>query len=457
MAFEITVPRLGWSMEEGTFVRWLKKDGDSVKPGEALFELEGEKAAQDIEAVDGGILRIPANAPGPGTTVAVGAIVGYLVAEGEAVPADSGGGAQSRSEPKAGPGIKLPGDQGPPVVMVQTAPPVAAPSVRRMAREMGVSLAQLVGSGPAGRITTADLSYGNTPRQIPHSVGKSTVASPRARRVARELGFDWTQIAGTGRGGRVRERDVRAHVDCGVPPIRSGVVSPTVAGRAIPLTRHRRTIADRMMSSQQNSAPVTLTTRVDATNLVSLRQQFKSAGGAVVPSYTDIVIKLVAMALARHQALTMQWAGDQIVVPQEISIGVAVDTDAGLVVPVLRDVPARSLIDLSAESGRLIALAREGRLKTADMQGGVFTVTNLGAYGIDAFTPIINSPESAILGLGRIRREPTVIESQMIPRDQLSLSLTFDHRIVDGAPAARFLQSVSQAIETPSAWLLQNG
>lgn len=454
MAFEITVPRLGWSMEEGTFVRWLKKDGDSVKPGEALFELEGEKAAQDIEAVDGGILRIPANSPAPGSTVAVGSIVGYLVAEGESLP--TGGAVQRAPEPTGATAVAERPAGTSAVATVQELPPVAAPSVRRMAREMGVSLDRLVGSGPAGRITAADLGSGQHSREIAPAEGKSTVASPRARRVAKELGLDWSQIAGSGRDGRVRERDVRANADRGMRSGREATASPTITGRAIPLTRHRRTIADRMMSSQQNSAPVTLTTRVDATNLVSLRQQFKAAGGAVVPSYTDIVIKLVAMALADHPSVMMQWAGDQLVAPQEIGIGVAVDTESGLLVPVLRDVPALSLVDLSTESSRLIALARDGRLKAGDMQGSVFTVTNLGAYGIDAFTPIINSPESAILGMGRIRREPTVVDNQIVPRDQLSLSLTFDHRVVDGAPAARFLQTVSQAIETPSAWLLRN-
>jgi len=456
MAFEITIPRLGWSMEEGTFVRWLKKDGDSVKPGEALFELEGEKAAQDIEAVDGGILRIPANAPKPGTTVAVGAIIGYLAAEGETVPSSGSVAGPKVVEPTTTASVAPATVDAPKAAAMDVAPPVAAPSVRRLARELGVSLSQLVGTGPAGRVTTADLN----PRQaasgtvIPQV--KSTIASPRARRVARELGLDWSHIAGTGRDGRVRERDVRANANTRALPARKPGGTPTVAGQAIPLTRPRRTIADRMLASQQNTAPVTLTTRVDATNLVSLRQQFKSAGGAVIPSYTDIVIKLVSMALADHPSLMMQWAGDQLVLPQEIGIGIAVDTDAGLLVPVVRNVPSLSLIDLSAASGQLIAQAREGRVKATDMQGGVFTVTNLGAFGIDAFTPIINSPETAILGMGRIRREPTVVDNLIVPRDQLSLSLTFDHRVVDGAPAARFLQAVSQAIETPSAWLLRN-
>ncbi len=440
MTFEISIPRLGWSMEEGTFVRWLKKDGDTVKPGEPLFELEGEKAAQDIEAVDGGVLRIPATAPKPGTVVAVGSIIGYLLAAGESGPTAVAPASASRLEAVE-------------PVVTEPAPP-AAPSVRRMARELGVSLASLAGSGPAGRITASDLKP-NVMTRPAAQVATSTVASPRARRVAKELGVSWDNIAGTGRNGRVREQDVRsasAKTAARQPQTHS---TGHLAGTAIPLTRHRRTTADRMSYSSQHTAPVTLTTRVDATNLVSLRQQFKSAGGNVVPSYTDIIIKLVSMALAEHPLLTAQWVGEQLTIPAVTNIGLAVDTEAGLLVPVIGDVTSLSLTEVTIESTRLIELARQGKLKAADMQDGVFTVTNLGAFGIDAFTPIINSPETAILGLGRIRREPSVVDNQIVPRDQMSVSLTFDHRIVDGAPAARFLQTLSQALETPAAWLLR--
>lgn len=442
MSFEITIPRLGWSMEEGTFVRWLKKDGDVIKPGDAVFELEGEKAAQDVEAVDGGVLRIPASAPQPGTVVAVGAVIGYLVADGEPIP-----GASTASPPQ----------QAAVTVVSATTPPAAAPSVRRMARELGLNLADVAGSGPAGRISAADLrparSAVTAPAIASSTIARSTTASPRARRVAKELGVDWTHLTGTGRDGRVRERDIRS-APPGTRPVVAG--SNAVRGSTVPVSRHRRTIADRMTYSRQNTAPVTLTTKIDATNLVSLRQQFKSAGGEVVPSYSDIVIKLAAMVLEQQPLMMAQWAGEQLVIPDQINIGMAVDTDAGLLVPVLGDVPSLSLLELSSASGRLIAAARAGQLKASDMQGGVFTVTNLGAFGIDAFTPIINCPESAILGLGRIRREPAVVDNQIIPRDQMSLSLTFDHRLIDGAPAARFLQTISQALEMPSAWLLRS-
>ena len=462
MAFEITIPRLGWSMEEGTFVRWLKQDGELVKPGDALFELEGEKAAQDIEAVDGGLLQIPPTAPAPGTVVPVGLVIGYLLATGETdptvtskaprtidsksksanVPPQTSPGASADSRPSAG--TNAPRDVA------------ASPSVRRMARERGISLSVLAENGLAGRILASDLNspaatavrtMGVPATGVKTAMAVSNVASPRARRVARELGIDWTQLSGTGRAGRVREQDVQnaaTSKPCGPVP-----------SQAATITRHRRTIADRMMHSHLGTAPVTLTTRIDATNLVGLRQQFKTAS-QVVPSYTDIVIKLIATLLPDHPLLMSQWSDDQIITPSSINIGIAVDTEAGLVVPVLRDVPAQSLLDVALTSSQLIARARQSQLKGTELQGGVFTVTNLGSFGIDAFTPILNSPESAILGLGRIRREPAVVGNRVVPRDQMTLSLTFDHRIVDGAPAARFLQSVAGAMEAPSAWLLKN-
>ena len=213
-----------------------------------------------------------------------------------------------------------------------------------------------------------------------------------------------------------------------------------------------------MVASRQQTVPVTLTTKGDATNLVNLREQFKSVGGATpIPSYQDIITKLVAEVLKRHPLLAGRWDEDAIVLTadDELHLGLAVDTEDGLLVPVIRNVGGLSLTELAGQSRRLADQARAGKLVAADMQGGVFTITNLGAFGIDAFTPIINLPETAILGLGAIRREPVVLDDgQIAARQQLTLSLTFDHRIVDGAPAARFLQDVVNALANPSAWLL---
>lgn len=405
MAHAIVVPRLGWSMEEGTFVRWLKRDGDTVCRGEALFELEGEKALQEIEAVDDGILRIPPDAPQAGSTVSVGKILGYLIAEGEPLP--------SRTE-RAGQESKASNEATP----------------------LAIDVKSDCESGP--RIAAMNSELPAEPRLN---------ISPRARRIADELGIDWTRLTGSGANGRIRERDVLAAANSGAR-----------RGSRLPISKRRRVIAERLVGSRQQTVPVTLTTRADATGIVNLREQFQSIDAtAVIPSYQDIITKLVAEVLVRHPLLAGRWDDDAIVLPSnhEIHIGMAVDTEDGLLVPVIRDVCRLSLIQLADYSRKLIHRARSGMLSTADLQGSVFTITNLGAYGIDAFTPTINYPEAAILGLGAIRREPVVLEDcQIVARYQLTLSLTFDHRIVDGAPAARFLQDLASAISSPSSWLL---
>ena len=443
MVHEITIPRLGWSMEEGVFSGWLKQDGDTIRQGDPLFELEGEKAVQEIEAVDAGILRIPANSPQPGSAVKVGAVVGYLVAEGESLPV---GETQDTSAIDRG---SLLLSKGTPLLPSETVagdaalPPAAGPAVRRRAREAGVALDQIAGTGRGGRILAEDIeSASSQPLTIP----LPPVASPRARRVAAERKIDWTQLTGTGAGGRIREQDVLA-----------ARPAPD-SGKRIPLTSRRKVIAQRMVASRQQTVPVTLTTKADAANLVNLREQFKTTSReSPIPSYQDIITKLVAGALRRHPLLAGRWDEDAIVLPaeNEVHIGMAVDTDDGLLVPVLRNAAQLSLIELAAKSRQLVGQARAGKLTAADMQGSVFTITNLGAFGIDAFTPIINFPETAILGLGSIRREPVVLDDgSIVSRHQLTLSLTFDHRVLDGAPAARFLQDIATAIVNPSAALL---
>ena len=375
---EIRVPRLGWSMEKGTFLGWLKREGDSVQPGDALYELEGEKATQEIEAVDAGVLRIPADAPAPGTVVAVGQLLAFLTAPGEAAPT----------------------------------------SVKEAAIATAASL-------PKANVAAAE-------RAAPAAEGARHVSTPRARRVAREMGVDWRHVTGTGRNGRVRERDVRA-----------------TAGSSIPVSSRRKAIAEKLAAGWRQAVPVTLTSRADATDLVARRENLKHTE-AVVPTYTDLIAGLVAPLLVEHPLLAARWEGERIAVPQKdgIHIGIAVDTPEGLIVPVLRDVLHTPPVELWVDSKELIERARAGTLTAAEMQGGVFTITNLGAFGIDAFTPVLNFPEAAILGLGAIRREPAFdAHGRVVPRDLMTLSLTFDHRVLDGAPAARFLQAVCRAVE----------
>jgi len=370
MATAISVPRLGWNMEQGVFVGWLKADGAKVRAGDALFTLEGEKATEDIENFEEGILHIPANGPDKGDVVLVGAVIGYVLQAGEQPPKHQR-----------------------PTVMPQPNQKIAATTVA---------------TAEAARVRLA--------------------SSPRARRAAAKLGVDWKSAIGTGRTGRIRERDVLA--------LQTPALSP------------RTVIAQRMLHSHRSTAPVTLMTTIDATNLVQLRTQWKATSN-VVPTYTDLFVRCAAVALEKHPALNARWESDRIVSPDGIHIGIAVDTEVGLLVPVIRDVPRLTLNELSARSRDLIERARQRKLTVGEMEGGTFTVTSLGAFGVDAFTPIINYPECAILGIGRIRRCPAVFEDQIVIRDQVTLSLTFDHRITDGAPAARFLQTLTEAVENP--------
>lgn len=402
MAIQITVPRLGWSMDEGTLTEWLKREGEFVRKGDMLFVLEGDKAAQEIECFDEGFLKFLPDGPQPGDSVRVGQLLAYLIAEDEELPpADSPTGSEPLTHAK-------------PTSTSDAAPLPQNPIARNPVNETAAH------------------------------------ASPRARRRAAETGVDWTRIPGSGRSGRVRERDVLAAA--GLQSDTAVQSGSTGSHDLLEHTQVRRTIADRMLRSHQSTAPVTLTAIADATRLVELRKEFQTAAKsseAVVPSFTDFIAKLTAAALRDHPTLNSRWDERGIVRFKQIHIGIAVDTDAGLIVPVVRDVSQLTIVELAARTRELIARARSRRLTAEEMQGGTFTITNLGAYGIDAFTPIIQSPQCAILGIGRIHQAAVFQDNQFVPRDKVTLSLTFDHRIIDGAPAARFLQAVCKALENP--------
>jgi pyruvate dehydrogenase E2 component (dihydrolipoamide acetyltransferase) len=430
MAIAITIPRLDWSMEEGTFVEWRKRDGDPIKPGDFIYVLESEKAAQEIEALDAGILRIPPDGAKPGEVVKVGQLIGYLAAEGETV---AWSGASVAAVASGSTQLPVAKSKAATDAALQK---IAGPSVRRLARSLDVDIAKVVGTGPGGRILEGDV------RQHPISKTRHRI-SPRARRVARELGIDWSGIQGSGGNGRIRERDIRA-------------AGSGTGGQILPHTARRRTIAARMVAGHAQTAPVTLTTKADATNLVNIRKQFKAAASAgdIVPTYTDLMVKLAAVALKQHPLLQVQWRDEGLFVPRKIDIAVAVDTEAGLLVPVVRKVDSLTLRQIAAQSQDLAGKARAGTLTAEEMRDATFTVTNLGGFGIDAFTPILNPPQCAVLGIGRIVREPAVVEEKIVPRDMVTLSLTFDHRILDGAPAARFLATLRGCLEQPAAWLM---
>ncbi len=441
MAKEIRVPRLGWSMEEGVLVRWLKQPGDEVAEGEPLFELEGEKAVQEIGSLDAGTLYLPPAAPAVGSTVLVGALLGYLLTPGEAPPRGS-----TR--------VDSPAQNVKPTAPIENPPkptPLATsgPAARRLARKLRAGASDAAGTAPTE--SAAPNGNGNSSRLRDTSGAGATVASPRARRVASELGVNWRALSGTGAGGRVREADVRAAAS-------EPRVAASTSGDNL-LTPRRKAIAQRLRHSREMTVPVTLTTTADVTNLVGLRQQFKSGATSVVPAYTDVVASLTARVLRRHPQLAVRWDDGhnalRAVPDCDFHIGIAVDTTAGLLVPVVRDVLRKSLVAIAEESRALAERARAGRLTAAEMQSAVLTVSNLGGYGIDAFTPVINYPEISILGLGAVRREPVVGQhDQIVIRERMVLSLTFDHAAVDGAPAAAFLADVAAALANPAAHLL---
>jgi pyruvate dehydrogenase E2 component (dihydrolipoamide acetyltransferase) len=495
MPVEIKVPRLGWSMEEGTFVEWLKRDGDFVEAGQPLFSIEGDKAIQDVEAIGSGILRIAPGAPKNGEPVRVGVILAFLVTANEPDPF-SGPGPDKPQPPnkpqpevpqpkpgrpeKPGPDVPRPGttpSKTPPPAVPDpeipspNKPGPDLPSPKSPGREIpnpSPSEPEIAPSeapmGEPGSPTFRTPGPGSrlpTHRRFGTREGRRRI-SPRAFRIAGELDIDWSQLDGSGRGGRVRERDVRAAVAMlsrgpgtllATGSQSTGPPGSTASAATLAL---RRTIAARMTAGAQTTAPVTLTTTADATNLVSLRTQFKATGktAAGIPGYLAFITKLAARALAEHPQLNQQWIDGRIETPDAIHVAVAVDTSAGLLAPVLRDVPALGVVEIAKCLHDLTARAESGQLRPAELTGGTFTISNLGAYGIDAFTPILNVPQCAILGLGRIEKRPAVVGEQIVPRDQMTLSLTFDHRIVDGAPAARFLATLRQAIENPGPWLV---
>jgi pyruvate dehydrogenase E2 component (dihydrolipoamide acetyltransferase) len=407
MAIEITIPRLGWSMDEGIFVQWLKDDGDMITAGDMLFVIEGDKATQEIESFDAGVLCIPDGVAVEGDVVQVGQIMGFLLAAGETAPAYQ------------------------PNTFVASDPPAAA------------TVAATVAAATAAKSAESAESADHDPAFNPVVTSTRTVATPRARQTARHLGIDLMGIIGSGRAGRIRERDVIAQAD--QLPQQTPAALSTVRGHLQTLTAHRKVIAQRMRASAMQTVPVTLHTKVAAAPLVEFRKSLQGTDAA--PSYNDILVKLTASLLPQCPELNACWTTQGVYLYDEIHLAIAIDTPAGLVAPVIRNVPELTLEEVSQRSHDLIAAARTGILTSEQQTGGTFTVTNLGMYGIDHFTPVVNSSQSAILGIGRIRDEPMVLDNKLVAGKVLSLSLTFDHQVLDGAAASRWLEKLATAVE----------
>jgi pyruvate dehydrogenase E2 component (dihydrolipoamide acetyltransferase) len=277
------------------------------------------------------------------------------------------------------------------------------------------------------------------------SAGGEVLATPMAKRLAREHGIDLREVRGSGPGGRIQESDVLAYLE--QRRRAPAALEAPPAARVIPFAGMRRAIAERMTESLQTTAQVTITTEADVTGLVEFVDRLK---GQLDISYTAVVVKAVAAALRRHPLLNSTLVGDEIRLLDEINIGVGVALEDGLIVPVVRNADRLTLGEIDRELKRLTAAARAGTLTVDEVTGSTFTISNLGMFGVDAFTPIINPPEAAILGVGRIVEKPAVYRGQLTIRSLMTLSLTFDHRIVDGAPAAAFLQTLAGMLAQPA-------
>jgi pyruvate dehydrogenase E2 component (dihydrolipoamide acetyltransferase) len=463
MATEVIVPKQGQTVETVRLVQWLVKEGDPVKKGDPILEIETDKAVFEIEAPASGVLRRIEHHEGE--EVPVVTRVGIIAAPNEDISSLLGG--ATPAAVKAAPTVSeaMPG-------AAPSTPPTAAagrvfasPRARKAAREAGLSdLSIIRGSGPGGRIVEADvLAYLAQKPAVPtpEKVAVTGVipmapATPLAQRLAADLGVDLSKVVGTGPGGRITRADVeRAAQEAQAVPTRPAMAPtpPTSAAlpagvrQVVPIRGIRARIAERMHQSVQTAAHVTLFTEVDATELVALRTRLKEDG--ITVSYNDLMVYIVARALHDHPALNATQVGDEIHYLEPIHIAVAVDTERGLLVPVIRDADKKGLAQIAQEFAEKAQAAKEGRSQPDDLVGGTFTITNLGMYEIDGFTPIINPPQCAILGVGRILDKPVVRDSAVVVRKMMVLSLSFDHRLVDGAPAARFLQQVKRLVERP--------
>jgi pyruvate dehydrogenase E2 component (dihydrolipoamide acetyltransferase) len=434
MATKIILPKLGETMEEGVIVEWLKKEGDPVQRGEVLFTIESDKATLEVESPAKGYLRkilVPA-----GQAVPVLTVVGLITRTAD----------EPLEEPQGQPQTAV----APPVSSVVTTTPsrvFASPRARRLAREQGVDLTALTGTGPDSRIVERDVrAY----------LEKQPKATPVARRLAEQAGLDLRAIPGSGPGGRITREDVEQVIASAAPPP-PPAVTEGVAVTSIPLSGTRAVIARNMHASHQTTAPVTLTSEADATALVELRERLKTSLAEALGfniGYNDLLILIAARALREYPYINARLERDAdgtevIRYLQDVHIGLAVDTERGLMVGVVRHADRKGLVEIARELRELVGKVRQGKALPDELTGGTFTITNLGPQEIDAFTPIINLPEVAILGVGRIRPRPAVVDGQVCVRQTVWLSLTFDHRLVDGAPAARFLQRIKQLIEEP--------
>jgi pyruvate dehydrogenase E2 component (dihydrolipoamide acetyltransferase) len=435
----VDMPKMGDTMEEGKILHWLKQEGEQVKKGESVAEVETDKVNIEIEAFSSGILR--KILVSEGESAPIGAPIAYIGGADEPIPSASGNGkGTAKAESKKAPAKPA-----------EPAPAAAEPAPRTPAQ-------------PATPVATAPAPAAGATERV--------FISPLARRFAEEHQLDYRQVRGTGPNGRIIKLDVEAALKqapavAGAPAAAAAPVyapEPLPAGIdmgetvEIPLTTMRRTIAKRLTQSMQTAPHFYVTSVIDTGKLGELRKQINEYAAndpnPVKVSFNDLIIKAVALALVKMPKVNVSFAEDKLIEKKQVHIGIAVALEQGLIVPVLHNADKRGVLDIAREARRLAEAARTNKLKPDDMSGGTFTISNLGMLDVESFTAVINPPESAILAVGSITPTPAAVDGQIVIRDRMKVTLSSDHRALDGAVAARFLQEVKRLLEEPFGLLL---
>ena len=483
MSTEFIMPKLGLTMEEGTILEWLVEDGTEITQGMAVLRIETDKVESDVESPGAGRFHRVGN---QGDTYPCGALIGYLLADGEAPPVAQVS-APVGAAPAAASASSAPAASSAPVASTVAAPRregrlFASPNARRVAKELGIDIETVVGSGPEGRITSEDVEEAHKNPNAPRAVATSAViavapilssngnvlATAAARQLAELLGVDLSLVPYDATDGRVTKDGVAAFVRAQLAGSRSPSAPATPATTTSTATTvlapasqtptsikkmsgMRGTIAKRMQSSLQDMAQLTLHMDADLDAIVEDRESRKSSSHSL-PGFTDYVIAAAARALKLHPIVNSQVTAEGIALLPEIHVSMAVALPEGLIVPVIKNTTSLDLASLASETKRLSGAAREGKLGLSELEGGTFSVSTLGMFGVDGFTPVINPPNTAILGVGRLRDDVVVSKKGKVSTvKRMTLSLTWDHRVFDGAPAAEFCKAIVDLLADPSA------
>ncbi|MBI5445959.1 MAG: 2-oxo acid dehydrogenase subunit E2 [Deltaproteobacteria bacterium] len=439
MATPIYIPKLGMTMVEAKLVEWKAPEGGRIEQGGIVLVIETEKVTWNVEATASGFVYPMVAA---GIKAKVGAVVGQIaetVEELEALRREGPGAAVAEVVAPPPPAREVPQPSG------EARRVLASPAARRLAKELGIDLSLVPGSGPEGQIKEADVAA------YQERVAAGPKVTPVAKEMARQAGLDLSAVQGTGEGGKITKDDVARALQ---PPAPALVVEevPARGVREVPYDGMRRVIADNLYKCLQNTAQVTVFAEVDATESLAFldavrRERAKEPEFKV--SLNDLLVLAACRALKQVPAMNSNLVGDRILQFDAVHMGIAVAVPNGLVVPVLKDADRLGLVEIAREARVLARKAREGTLSLDEMLGGTFTISNMSMFDVDGSTPILKAPETGILGVGRVKQKPAVHEGEICIRSMMFLSLTFDHRVVDGVPPARFLQQIGQYVQNP--------